>query len=413
VDNYQKSYPRLSPEELANIIYTALNFEWRSGSSYFYNAATFTLMLDKLLKDYKLDPKIGFATNKYGSRKRDVLTENDLVYMVAVNNATQYFFPPSRFRIPGEIPGGLQGEPARTFVFQKISSITINYIPRVSIDGFWNETIILPESLAEENANITKMKVSFNPEDKQQIDIERQSSWSGNFKNDVQPQIVLFEDWDEEMRNYLHITENYIEELGQKRRTRKLISQVSGTFEKKREEHTKTMKLEIEMYHGIAPEYMKDYSFSSFGVTQANPKLEYKISYTMNGFVRNAGENIILDVGKLIGKQWNPTENERNRNVDAYLPTRRMFENEITIKIPQDYTVGDIEHLNMNFSNKYAAFESVCMIENNTIVIKTKKTYKHTFIPKEEWNKLMTIVDYTNEFYTNSIVFKKKQPELQ
>ena len=152
----------------------------------------------------------------------------------------------------------------------------------------------------------------------------------------------------------------------------------------------------------------KNYSFSSLGVTLEKPQLEYDISYTMSGFVRNAGDNIILDAGKLIGEQWNPTENERKRNTDAYLPTCRTFETEIVIQIPDKYTVDNIENLNVNFSNKYAAFEAVAVIENNSVKIKTAKTYRQSYIPKKEWNKLIDIIDKTNGFYASSIVFKRK-----
>jgi len=128
----------------------------------------------------------------------------------------------------------------------------------------------------------------------------------------------------------------------------------------------------------------------------------------MGDFVRYAGGNLILDAGKLIGQQWNPTESDRNRNTDAYIPTRRIFENEIVIQIPTNYTVVNVEHLNVNFSNDYAAFEAVTVIENNTVNIKTKKTYQKSFISKEDWHHFIEILDKTNTFYSSSVVLQKK-----
>jgi len=408
IDNYLKEKPNVSKEELANIIYTALNFKWPENIPFHYNPATFILALDNLFKKYNIDSKVGFVTSKYDARKDEVVLSQDLYYMIAANNATQYFFPPYRYRIPGEIPAGFQGESAPTFAFQKISAWNGGNSLSVKIDGYWNGSVVLPESSAKENARKTLLNVSFNPDDMQKIDIERHVVWSGNLKNDIQPQLILYEEWDKELRNFLKIDKSYIDELNTKKNSQKQIPQVEGSFKKDREKYSETIENEIKQYHGFGPENVKKYSFSSLGVTLEKPQLEYDISYTMSGFVRNAGENIILDAGKLIGEQWNPTENERKRNTDAYLPTRRTFETDIVIQIPDKYTVENIEHLNVNFSNKYAIFEATAVIGNNSVKIKTTKTYSQTYIPKEEWNKLIDIIDKTNEFYASSIVFKRE-----
>jgi hypothetical protein len=401
VFNYGNANSGISKEKLANIIYAALNFEWPYEENAYYNSATFILTLNNLLKVFRINSQIGFVTNKYTARQDNILTYNDLTYMIVANDTTQYFFPPYRYRVPGEIPAGLQGESAEIYIFQ-------NYSTYVQADGGWSETIILPESRAEENIHKVQLQVSFNPDDMQKIDIRRNSVWLGDVKNHIQPWMLLYEDWDKELRRFLKIEKSIFDELNQKRNTRKLIPQVESNFEKSREKYSETIENEITQFHGIAPEKVKDYSFSSLGVTLDKPQLEYEISYTMNDFVRNAGENLILDAGKLIGLQWDPTENERNRNTDAYLPTRRIFESEIVIQIPENYTVENIEPINVSFLNEYAMFEATSTIENNTVKIITKKAYYQTFIQKKDWNKLIGILDKTNKFYSSSIFFQKK-----
>ena len=409
IDNYLKVKPDISKEELANIIYTALNFEWRGGMSYFYTPSTFILTLDNLFKKYDIDSKVGFVTSKYSARRDEVATSEDLYYMIAANNATQYFFLAYRYRIPGEIPAGFQGESASIFTFQKISANDITY--SVNVDGYWSKPVVLPESSVMDNTSKMLLNISFNSDDMQKIDIERHSIWSGNLKSDIQPQLLLFEDWDRELRIFLMIDKSYIDELNAKKSTRKLISEVEGSFEKSREKYAEKIENEIILYHGSAPENVKNYSFSSLGVTLEKPHLEYDISYTMKDFVRNAGDNIILDVGKLIGEQWNPTENERKRDIDAYIPTRRVFEREIVIEIPDKYIASDIDRLNMSFSNEYVSFEVISGIENNAIKIKVVKTYNQVFIPKEKWCEMIDIIDKTNEFCASSIIFKRKAAE--
>jgi len=397
---YKKSEPSISKEKLANIIYSALNFEWRGDAPAYFNSQTFILILKNLFVFYEIPFKIGFITSKYSARKDEVLIYDDFFYMI-VANSNQYFFPPYRYRIPGEIPANLQGETVTTTNYQEDYTIT-------PVNGFKYDAVTLPETSTGENNNIMHLQVSFNPMDMQKIDIKRHAMWIGDVRNFVQPWLLLYEDWDNELRRFLKIEKSYVEELYQKRKTRDLASQVESNFEKSRKKFPEKIETEIKQYHGITPDAVKDYSFSSLGVTMENPQLEYEITYTMNDFVRYAGKNIILDAGKLIGQQWNPTENERNRNIDAYIPTRRSFESEIVIQIPDNYLVGNIEHLNVSFSNEYATFEAACTIENNTIVINTKKAYLQTFIHKDEWYKFIEILDKTNRFYSSAIIFQKK-----
>jgi len=216
IDNYQKVKPDISKEELANVIYTALNFKWYN-DPYFYNSGTFILSLDNLFKKYNIDSKIGFVTSKYDARKDEVLSSEDLYYMIAANNATQYFFPPYRYRIPGEIPSGFQGEPVSIFTLQNISANTFSTSFPYKINGNWDGSLVLPESNAKENTCKTLLNVSFNPDDMQKIDIERHAIWSGNLKNDIQPQLLLYEDWDKELRSFLKIDKSYIDELNVKK----------------------------------------------------------------------------------------------------------------------------------------------------------------------------------------------------
>lgn len=404
VANYKRNNPGLTADELADVIYAALNFKWND-SHHFYNSDTFTLMLDQLLKENGIESRIGYATNKYTARKDEVVDTNDLYIMIVANNGSKLFFTPYRYRIPGEIPSGFQGETATVFTLNKI--IGDSPFSSTGIDAGNHKLITIPESDAEENVNTTCMEASILSEDNGKLLIKRNSTWVGGIKRDIQPWLLTLENWDTTMRHYLHIDKSIMDELNEKRGTRKWMDQVEGNFEKEREKYAETIKHEIVAYHGADPEEVKDYAFTSFGITKAQPNLIYDVTYTMDGFVRTIGENFILDAGKLIGEQWNPTDNERIRNVDAYVHTARTFKNEISFKIPAGYQVGDIEHLNVNYSNEYISFESNAVVEGDSILIKTKKTYNKAFVPKEKWDDLIDIIDKTNNFYSSSIILQK------
>lgn len=406
INNYKNDNPELSAADLADVIYASLNYEWRGTR---FNSGIFILLLDQFFKENGIESKIGFTTNKYDARAKEVVASSDLYYVITADNGSRIFFGPSWNIIPGMIPPGLQGEEATTFPLHKIGNnpfsspvFNVNRIdtgPKIIVE--------IPESSPEENVNITSIEVSILPGNNHKLSIKRNSKWTGALMADMQSLLILYEDWETEIRKYLGIDKGIIDELNEKRKTRKFTEQMAGIFEKARNGYSETIESEIVLYHNTNPDEVMEYSFSGLGLTKARPELEYEISYIMDGFIRTAQDNILLDAGKLIGIQWDPTDNDRNRNVDAYIPTARIFSNEILINIPEGYIVDDISHMNVNYCNEYMAFETNTTIEDGKIFIEAQKSYLKAFIPKEDWAKLIEIADKANDFYSSSIILKK------
>ena len=69
--------------------------------------------------------------------------------------------------------------------------------------------------------------------------------------------------------------------------------------------------------------------------------------------------------------------------------------------------MGNIDHMNVDYSNKYMSFTANAVVEGNTISILAKKSYPITFVPKDDWGELIEIIDKTNRFYSSSIVLQK------
>ena len=122
--------------------------------------------------------------------------------------------------------------------------------------------------------------------------------------------------------------------------------------------------------------------------------------------MKKAGDNLLLDAGKLIGGQWIPTEKERKRDWNAYLSSPMSIENEIVIDIPEHYTVEGIENLNKNIDNECGRFTSSATIDEGKLRITTSKVYKKKFVSKNDWNILLNMIDVTNDFYSQSVMFK-------
>jgi hypothetical protein len=400
--NYKQKNPDLSKEDLASCIYDALCFYWPNNING-YPPAKFFLRLQQLLSENDIDSKFIFTTTRYGAGRNGVVSMDDLSFALTANHNKQ-FFPFVRENIlAGEIPGKYQGEPTSALVIDKNEKKIKQQIEKGSIEDFR-----IPETTYNENKNVSKMKVEFSDNDPLLLNIDRNTIYTGNLKEDIFPLLMLYEDWDKAMRKRLIIDKTLMEELQEDKREQKHVEAYTSLFDAKRKEQKDAIKLEISAYHNIEPKEVFDYSVNNLGIVASDPNLNYEIKYQVDGFVTKAGENLILDAGKLIGIQWAPTPGERERTADAYLPTARLFENEIEVLIPPVYNLQGFEALNCSMENEYGAFEAEVSYADQVLKIKTRKIYKRPFVPKEDWPMLMEMIDKANDFYIQSVVLKKK-----
>ena len=400
--NYKQKNPDLSKEDLASCIYDALCFYWPNDFNN-YPPAKFFVRLQQLLSENEIDSKFIFTTNRYGARRNGIIRMDDLSFALTANNNKQFFPFVNENILAGEIPEKYQGEPASALVIDKNERKIKQQIEKGSIEDFR-----IPETTYHENSNRSKMKVEFSDNDPLLLNIDRNTIYTGNLKEDLFPLLMLYEDWDKAMRKRLLIDKTLMEELQEDKREQKHVEAYTSLFDAKRKEQKDAIKLEVTAYHNIEPREVLDYSVNSLGIVASAPNLDYEIKYQIDGFVTKAGENLILDAGKLMGIQWTPTPGERERIADAYLPTARLFENEIEVLIPSGYNLQGFEALNCRVENEYGAFEAEASYVDQVLKIKTRKIYKRSFVPKKDWSMLVEMIDKANDFYIRSVVLKKK-----
>ena len=109
------------------------------------------------------------------------------------------------------------------------------------------------------------------------------------------------------------------------------------------------------------------------------------------------GDQIKLEQSELAGRQ-----------VDIWLPHARTIENNISINIPLGYTVDALQELNVNMDNESGAFISSAKVENDKLLISTKKIYKKNFDKKETWPNYVAFLEPAYKFSQAKVVLKKK-----
>jgi hypothetical protein len=143
------------------------------------------------------------------------------------------------------------------------------------------------------------------------------------------------------------------------------------------------------------------------GRTWRKQELNYTNKFELTDMVKIAGDNLLVAVPGLIGQQLFIPQDERKREVDAYMGFPRSLRNIINFTIPPGYKAVGVQNLNMNIDNETGTFAVQASVEGDKLNILVKKIYKQTTIKKENWGKFLEMLDAAFNFSQKKILLKK------
>ena len=169
------------------------------------------------------------------------------------------------------------------------------------------------------------------------------------------------------------------------------------------------------------PEFMKDdladdfdnivkyhkFTLNSDGRTQRKQDLNYTNVLDLGEMVKISGKNLLISVPYLVGDQTYIGSHEREREVDAWMAFPRSIRNIINFTIPQGYKVVGLSSLNTNIDNAAGTFAVQATVEGNTLSILVKKIYKTATVKKEDWPKLLEMLDAAFRFSQKKVLLKR------
>ena len=123
--------------------------------------------------------------------------------------------------------------------------------------------------------------------------------------------------------------------------------------------------------------------------------------------MKKAGRNYILEAGKLIGGQIELDEDDRDRKLDIFMPYARSFKYEITVELPEGFTVQGLDKLNTDVENATGGFKSSATVEDGVLKINSFKYYKNNFEKVENWEKMQQFLDAAHNFTQQKLLLKK------
>ncbi len=180
---------------------------------------------------------------------------------------------------------------------------------------------------------------------------------------------------------------------------------------RERKKEDKVNKLEY-MKKAMTDDYDNISAYSEFtlntdGRTWRKQELNYTNKFELGDMIKIAGDNLLVAVPGLIGEQLFVVQDERIREEDAWLGFPRSLRNVINFTIPAGYKAVGVQNLNMNIDNEVGTFAVQASVEGSTLNILVKKLYKQMIVKKEDWAKLLQMLDAAFNFSQKKILLKK------
>lgn len=347
------------------------------------------------LKDNKIDYDIVIGTARYDGPMSELVIQNNLKLMLRVNATPEpvylHYFSP--FTNADLIPSELENTDAFMLDVLKRKKITSA------------EPVHLPSTTVNDNKSVCISHVKLD-KDLTGLDVTRESSYFGHLKEDRQSDYMYFFDYvNEDYKKFG--TESVLERVRSDKKQARYKSEYEAMVNKLKTQQKESLQKSIGSEYGIKVDKY-EYDLKNTGRFGKNEPLllDEKLALE-NNFVKRAGNNVIVEVGKLIGEQVEIDAEDKVRTVDIYQSYPRSFENEVILEIPEGYTVSGSEKLNKKVENATGGFVSSAKVEGNKLIVKTQKYYKNYFEPQKNWQQMIDFLDAAYQFTQEKVLLKK------
>ena len=376
---WRKDHPEANQRQYIDAAWTSLMYVLATEDRAFSDRAATVYFVDMLAK-----LKINIPAYHAVLTSRSQAPIQHLANYKQVRYATQVgdtiYMPQSALTfIPGQMSGLYAGEEYAVFPAPRTDSkfLTSPVIRR------------LPSSRPVANTARFTINAAINADDNQLVDLGCTMQMKGASK-ELFGRLIFTADYYEAIENYLGIAPN-------KRY-------------KSKNDPEKVAEARTLIADGIA-KALFDMNFAtvgnlditSIGCAPDSPNTEMTLTAVADGLVSQAGNNLLVNVGKLICNQRELTESQRTREVEALLPFPTNERYDIHFTVPEGYTVSpeSIDALNEQLNNNAGAFATRATLkEGNPSVVELSvmSTLRKPVYTVEQWPEVVALLDASSKF---------------
>lgn len=362
---------------------------------FFADERSFIYYFMAFMKEFKIDYNIIVATDRNNGSLDELLIRKNLKTLLRINTPNPLYLEYCNpYSIPGTIDYNLEN--SKGYVMDYVKDGTIQNV----------EEMNLPSTTAKNNVTKVVTNVSMDS-DLSNLNIKRTSAFFGHFKKDEQNSKMKFYDYvDEDYQKYG--TERVIDKVGSKSKREQYNKEFDALKNKlkdiQKEDEKKSLsgEFDFEIENPII-------NITNTGRYSDNSPFSYDEEFVIkNNLIKKAGENYIVEIGKMLTNQVEIDKKETDRKNNVYMPFPRAFENEIVFEIPSGYKISGLEKLNKNVQNSTGEFISTAVLKDNKLTIKTTKKYNNYYEPNANWNKIIAFLEAAYQFTQEKILLKKQ-----
>lgn len=386
VKNWKKAHPEATDQQVIDAAWIAINYslikndEHISGRSM---AKSFYKLLEKM--DSFTDARIAVTTPRTNVAINEIANFNDAAFVVMLND--RLFYPSNRHQIlPGEIPASLDGE---NYVLFSARPDNPNLYQSVQYGTF-------PTTKAAANTLRMEATATIDPENPDSVKVASTYTLSGTEKDIFTGAITN--------KRFIDDTESFLGVKPAKIKSKHDDVEQTEMVREAMEEGVKTLWNNDEAK-------LTDFEVVQTGTTPDKPELIIKVNGNVPDLVSQAGNNLMVKLGGLIGKQEEVTGKNREREVSVLMRSPHRIDMTIWFEIPEGYELVE-ESLNdlKNTVTTIVGMEgSDATLEDGKVKIRFSERMNRSILPETTWPEMLKILDASAAFSNASIILRPKK----
>lgn len=344
-------------------------------------AKMFTQMLDKI--DWPEKGRVAVTSSRNNVPVTDLVCYNDASYMVIAGD-TYFFCSEYLTQRPGDIPPHYDQEP-----FVKFDANPDNaYLHTSAVYGN------LPAGKATKNTVTMTTQLTMDPTNDENLTVSTDIRFTGAQK---QLAAALISDYD---------CAASIEKFFGLKPMKKRKGYDRETEEEKLRENSEVLAQAVWDTENATVE---SFEAKEFGSTPDEPDIVLSLGGTVPGTITQAGNNIMVNIGRFIGKQQQIKGTQRERTVSILRPAPVKYDTTIKFEIPEGYEIveSSLDDLNRSIVLKEASFNTEARLDGRTLTVRVVERYPRSLYNAESWPALLQVGDALYEFTKASVILRR------